>query len=85
MAAWALEPGTRFEDGKLSFHQEYVEGDSLIPDDRRMGKILKQIANEITPMVIMEEDVGSNHTSGALPILDLEVWVAQDVIVHKFY
>ena len=71
MVARALKPGMRFTDGKLSFHQEYVERDQLIPDDKRMGKILRQIGNEITPMIIMEEDVGSNHVSGTLPILDL--------------
>ena len=52
-----------------------METDRLVPADKRMGKILKQIANEITPMIVMEEDVGSNHPSGTFPILDLEVWV----------
>ena len=33
----------------------------------------------------MQEDVPSNHHSGRLPILDLEVWVHQGKIFHRFY
>ena len=85
MSAWALPPGTRLSAGKLVIQQEHVETDRLVPADKRMGKILKQIANEITPMIVMEEDVGSNHPSGTLPILDIEVWVVGNIIYHRFY
>ena len=41
--------------------------------------------NTITPMIQMQEDVPSNHSSGKLPILDLDVWVSQGKINHRFY
>ena len=43
------------------------------------------IANTIAPMIRMKEDVSSNHHSGKLPILDLEVWISENRIYHQFY
>ena len=88
IATWLLgpfPPGTRLADGQLSIHQEDVEQDSLIPGDRRTARILRAVANDITPMIVMEEDCQSNHPSGKLPILDLEVWVSGNTILHSFY
>ena len=36
-------------------------------------------------MIQMQEDVPTNHPSGRLPILDLEVWVHNGKILHSIY
>ena len=46
MAAWALPPGTRVVDRKLTILQEYIEEDRSIPDGRRTGAILKNLPND---------------------------------------
>ena len=60
-------------------------GDKLIPADKRTARILREIANGISPMIQMKEDVSSNHPAGRLPILDLEVWISENRIYHSFY
>ena len=85
MSGWALAPGTRLVDGQLSILEELVVSDQLIPADKRTAAVLRSIANEICPGIIMQEDVPSNHSTGKLPILDLEVWVSNTRIYHSFY
>ena len=57
--------------------------------DERTGKILRTIANSISPMIRMEEDYPSNLTNNRLPILDLEVCVELplegELIMHQFF
>ena len=36
-------------------------------------------------MIRMKEDSPSNHLSGKLPILDLEVWIEEERIMNQFY
>ena len=49
------------------------------------------MANSIVPMLKFEDDVPSNHPDCRLPILDLKVWVSDNVTVgckqikHTFY
>ena len=74
MSAWALTPGTRFVDGQLSILKEFVGSDKLIPADKRTASVLRSIANEILPGIVMQEDVPSNHPNEKLPILDIEVF-----------
>ena len=85
LAIWAFPPGTRIQEGKLTIQQEEIENDLLIPDDRRTALLLKEVANQISPMIEMKEDVSSNYPNGKLPILDLEVWVEENTIFHSFY
>ena len=85
MSVWALAPGTRLVDGQLSILEELVVSDQLIPADKRTAAVLRSIANEICPGIIMQEDVPSNHSTRKLPILDLEVWVSNSRIYHSFY
>ena len=85
MSAWALTPGTRFVDGQLSILKEFVGSDKLIPADKRTASVLRSIANEILPGIVMQEDVPSNHPNEKLPILDIEVWVSENRIYHSFY
>ena len=73
------------KEGKLTIQQEEIENDLLIPDDKRTALLLKEVANQISPMIEMKEDVSSNYPNGKLPILDLEVWVEENTIYHSFY
>ena len=62
-------------DGKLAILDEEIEGDRRLPADFRTARLLREIANTVIPMVKIKEDVPTNHPSGKVPILDLEVWV----------
>ena len=85
MVVESVEPGTRFQDGKLSVHQEALAEDQEIPADKRTAKVLRCIANSISTMIIMVENYPSNHPTGRLPILDLEVWMVNNRVRHQFY
>ena len=58
-----------------------MEEDEQMPEDQRTA----EIANKISEMIKVKEDVPSNHPSGRIPILDLEVWVQGKQIYHCFY
>ena len=81
--------GTRFVQGKLEIVPEKIEEDRDRDRDKVTGELMRDIANSISPMLQFEEDTGSNHTDGCLPILDLKVWkeVKEDTITikHSFY
>ena len=72
-------------DGKLSILQEAEQEDANSETDERTAKLIRTISDTIAPMVQMTVDYPSNHPSGRMPILDLEVWVEDGVIYHQFY
>ena len=75
--------GLRWIDGKI------VQGPADQDHrqvDHRTAELVRCIANTIIPsMIRMEEDYPSNHLEGTLPILDLQVWVSKNRILHSFY
>ena len=85
MALQAVQVGTRIIDGKVSILPEAIQEDSGIPADSRTARLIRTVANTITPMIQMEEDYPTNHPSGRLAILDLEVWIENRRIHHQFY
>ena len=81
-----LPPGTRLIEGKFRVLEELVEEDTRVMGDRRTAELVKELANSICPYLQMEIDFPSNHTSGWMPILDLEVQMASDKSVNwKWY
>ena len=80
-----LPPGTRFVNNELTIHLEAIQEDETKPPDETTAIVLRSIANSIMPMIKMEEDFPSNHPSGKLPILDLEVWIEDGEVRHHFY
>ena len=55
-------------------------------DDARSMYVLRDIANSLDSNIQMEADYPSQHESGRLPVLDLEVWIDVDnKIQHSFY
>ena len=78
-----------FDGAKLT-STEKEEQDANKEIDKETAEKITQIANQITPMIKMEEDVASNYENRKLPILDLLVWVESDdqsnpKIMHSFY
>ena len=63
-----------------------VDSDKVEDDDKRVAREMRKIANTILPRsVVMEEDVPSNHSSGKLPILDMEMWWEDNLLLHQHY
>ena len=77
------ETGTRFRNNKLPLVQELVESDKTVNGNIRTATIMKEIANTIMPgIIIMEEDTSSAHENAKLPILDMEFWVEENLILQ---
>jgi hypothetical protein len=86
LAMEELEPGCRLVDGKVVVVEEEVEADRAIPGDRRTARVIQDIANSICETINMTIDCPSNHESGWMPLLDLQVRVAEDnSLDYKFY
>ena len=84
-----VHPGTRYVDNTLVEVPEMKDIDIQMGSDKATGRLMKSIADSITPMLIFEEDVCSNHLDNRIPILDLKVWpqVTENhvQIKHTFY
>ena len=86
---------------KIHLHKRYVDDVNLVIEavmdfaegepsqkeaELRLAEVLKRVADSIAPgMIVMEVDVPTNHANRRLPILDLEVWIEDNVILHSFY
>ena len=75
----------RFDGEKLVRHEELVEVDKTVPEDKRTMEVLKNIANTIYDCVQFTVDCPSSNDSGKVPVLDLNVYIRGDQIVHEFY
>ena len=58
--------------------------------DAKTFRILRQIADTVTPMLRWSEDCPSSHESGKLPVLDLQTWCEKDekgrtIMLYEFY
>jgi hypothetical protein len=84
-ATWALPAGTVYTSGGLQVDPGLEELERDDQPDKITARVLRELANSITPMVKMVEDYPSNHPTGRLPILDLEVWVEDGTVNHQFY
>ena len=82
----AINPGVRFEDGKLINKEELIESDLGIKEDKRTAELTAEIANTIHPSIQVKPDYPSNHIGGRMPLLDMQIWVDKDnLIQHVFY
>ena len=70
---------------KLVKFEELVESDKAVAADERTMQILKDIGNSIYKCVQFTIDCPSLHPSGMVPILDLNVYVEDNQIVHEFF
>ena len=77
VAADEVPLGTCCKNVQLVVKEEAVDSDSLIPIDKRIMEVLREIGNSINPSIQLEVDYPSNHEDGKKSILDLKVWVQE--------
>ena len=71
---------------RMRVMEDRIENDRAIPADERTAKVVKQLANDICGFIKMEVDYPSRHRRGWMPILDLQVQIAENKSVGlKFY
>ena len=79
-----LEPGTRFREGTVVVVE--VEGDRGLAGDMRTARVLVDMANSTYSYLQFTADCPSLHPTGWMPLLDLEIRIAEDMTVdYKFY
>ena len=49
--------------------------------DRRLARVLYDIANDVQPGIELEEDQPSAHTDKMMPILDMNVWMSSAGVI----
>ena len=81
----AMDEGVRFEDGNLVVKEELVAEDQKVSEDARTMNVLKDIANSIYKCVQFTVDVPSNYEEKKVPVLDLQLSVKDNQIIHEFY
>ena len=81
----ALEPGVRFDGRKLVIVKELVEEDKSIAEDVRTMNVLKDIGNSIYKCVQFTIDCPTLHPSGMVPILDIQVYIEHNQLIHEFF
>ena len=81
----SVDPGVRFEGGRLTKEEGLVEGDENVKDDVRTMNLLKTISNSITDCVQYTVDCPSLNTDEKVPVLDLKVSVKDGKIVHDHF
>ena len=61
----------------------------LPPDwdqEAHTAALFRDIANSVMPnSIVMVEDTASRHGNKKLPILDMEMWMEKEKIIHQFY
>ena len=72
----ATQPGVRYKSGKLIWLDP--KDDNGKNDDQRTFALLRNIADSIDKDIQWEEDVASNHESGYLPCLDMQVKMSKE-------
>ena len=75
-----LEPGSRYnrEEEKIEIIEELIERDMEEPGDKRTFEIVRQVGDSLEEMIKLTADYPSNHVTGRVPILDMEVWISRD-------
>jgi hypothetical protein len=77
-------PGTKYNADKREL--EVAEDCEPEEDDQRLARVLREIANSVTPEIVMEEDFPSKNPRQKLADLELEVWTDKDgFILYQHY
>ena len=78
--------GAKYDANTKTVVQEQVAQVEEEADDSRLARILRQIANDVQPGIIMEEDHPSQHPDGKMPILDMSVSINEEgFIVYQHF
>ena len=73
-----LPMGTRLVGERWEVQEDRVEEDRRIPGDKRTAVLVQELANTICPYLQVVADYPSNHTSGWMPVLNIQFQVASD-------
>ena len=84
-ATKALPPGTRFLNEELIIVEDQIEHDMNVPADLRTARIFQAVSNSICEFLQVTIDCPSQHESGYMPVLDIQVKMENNKIKHKFY
>ena len=73
-AAVVPPPGAHYDkdNKKVIVDPNYMIQNEM--EDKRMARVLKDIANSVMPGIVMEEDFPSKNMDSKMPILDMKVW-----------
>ena len=80
-----IAPGWFFcgDSGRMTFDPEHPT--AKMEPDARTFSVLEAIANTLNGDIQMESDVSSNHASGRLPVLDLDMFMTGEGVEFSFY
>ena len=65
--------------------KELEESDKTVRGDKRTMDELKKVANTSYKTVQFTSDCPSNHPGGRMPVLDLQMFVGEGLIMFEFY
>ena len=74
----SLDPGVRFEDGKMTCIKDRVEKDREMPADARIFRELVKVVDSIYECVQFTAEVPSSQQEGKVPVLDLQLYVGEE-------
>ena len=83
----ALPPGTRWgeEEGHMVFLPHLEEEDKEVAADKRTMREVVRMGNSLSPMIQLMRDCPSANPNGKMPLLDTQVWVEGNKLMHENY
>ena len=88
ISASSLEKGTKLADGRLIVDMEKKEEDECKSDDEVTMEVIRQVAEQVDPMIKFTIDVPSYHEDNKIPVLDLKIKMNKEMvnrIDYEFY
>ena len=80
-----LPPGARIVNDQFIIDEDQIEADRNVPADLRTARIYQEVSNSIYQFMQVTTDCPSNHSSGYMPVLDIQVKAQKNKIIYKFY
>ena len=77
--------GAKFVNDAMVIDDEQIEIDRHISADIRTAKFFQSVSNSIYEFMQVTIDCPSQHETGFMPLLDIQVKMQQNRIIHKFY
>ena len=81
----AINPGWDFCLKRKTMIFDPDKANTQLNPDQYTFEILLKIANTLDSDIQLTMDVPSQNEGGKMPVLDLNVWVSQNVVRHSFY
>ena len=75
----------KFVNDAMVIDDEQIEIDRHISADIRTAKFFQSVSNSIYEFMQVTIDCPSQHETGFMPLLDIQVKMQQNRIIHKFY